>query len=223
MEKSDIIFKLRYFIMLQNLFSINRSFWLNNRKYSIIGNSIFITSHLFIFLSIVYDLFINDVITGSISIQYMCIFHFIVLSEVLCLFIASRRRFDIIKAIKILDEKCQSNLSIKNVMKAEDLDSQINMLTVLSIVTLVVDVTCLFYLEMSPSAITILSISFAAHDSELVFVSLLIAGFNIKLSRLIEIDTSDGSQIYRQLLMTSAIFNQDFAFTVSISTVLVSI
>ncbi|CAG4930444.1 unnamed protein product [Parnassius apollo] len=109
------------------------------------------------------------------------------------------------EAIKVLDEKCVflENYSSK-------IETKSFIVIIVSILSITLDVIGMWKLELSPSTVTILTLAFAIHDTEIGFYSVIISGINLRLFSIVETNAKYGSKIYRHILLIAAHIEKEY-------------
>lgn len=203
---SKTLHEFSSFIALGNVFCINRNYLIEKPKQRILCNFIFIIATISAICALIYD--IVSLINQN---PYAKVFHLMLLAEVALLAFEATNKRGSFEAIKRLDEKCL--ISDKNYHAK--IKREVIKITVLTIASITIDVIGLFILETEATIIFILTTLFAAHDSEMSFYSTFIEIINIRLANLKEFNLNYGSKVYRQVLVASSQFNEEFSIRVS--------
>lgn len=215
MIPENSIDRLSTCLLLLNFCCINRSFWFQKRNLKILGHVIFLTSATAVIASLTLDIYYK--INGEDQDKFPSIIQWIILFEMLLLAAGAVKFTNCHKTMKVLDEKCYIPVfSLKNDIFENFVDKKSSTLVFIRLSSIIIDIIVMKLLNYSLSSIIILSIGFAAHDTEIVFCSLLINEFNDKLAKLTNVDAVTGTKIYRHVLIGSSRFTEDYNVPVSV-------
>lgn len=139
-----------------------------------------------------------DIFSSGIGIGFR-IFQGFTGIELLCLALYARNQKVSSEMIEELDEKCQIN--IENLDK---LHVKSNKLAIISMISFIFDLIGLKMLKVKKTIAIFLSISFAAHDAELAYFSLIVERINTRLKLLKYVSPNAGSRSYGYLLIYTA-------------------
>lgn len=190
-------------ILLENLLCINRSYLIECPRRKLIGNIIFLVTFTLLITVVFVDLLLVRVSFGFRMFQGFLAIEFI------DLIITANLRSNSFDALKRLDEKCGIEDDY-----IEKLIASSNKYTYFVIVCAVIDFIGLLILRSSTEVI-IFFILYSAQDAELIFFSMIVEAINLRLSKLKSASPVFGSRVYRHVLVTTALVNEEVTPRVS--------
>lgn len=196
---------LRNFIIIEHFFFINRSYLIKDVKTWIFCNVVFVSITCSTIVAIMFETFYYD----EKSHYSLRVVQILSGCETLHLTYAARSRKSF-AILDIVDDKC-SGLNV-HLLKLKD--NVFYAIVYLVIVTLL-DSVGFFIVDVPPSFLLSFFLGTAAHDAEMIFYTLLIKGFSLRLSVLEKLDPIIGAKIYGRILIGTANLSGEFYMRVS--------
>lgn len=207
MYPKGTMYLLKNLVIFENLFCVNRSYLVRERKKRLLCYTLFTISFIIMFGGL-----INDYVVAGLSMT----FHnklIVIYNGIELLILASGARMKkTFVAQDRLDLKC--GLDDNYITKFRAMAKSALIFNVISVV---LNLGGSLYLDVKICIALIFCYAAAAHDMEIDLIRLLIEGYNLRLMNLKEVTPRAGCRIYRHVLIAASQLGEEFNLRVSIA------